>query len=143
MNQQEKQIQVYTRPVHNGAPTSLSTKELLSRIMEEGSTLVRKEVELARAELMADIKAETKVAKALGVGAVLGICGLNLALVTIVLALGLVMPLWLSGVIVTAVVLATAAIVALVGWKRRVRAPLDRTRKHLKEEVKWMKERLA
>jgi uncharacterized membrane protein YqjE len=123
--------------------SNLSTRELLARIVEESTTLVRKEVELARAELAADLKAEVKVAKALGAGAVLGLCGLNLALVTVVFALAEVMPGWLASLIVTLVVLGVAAIVALVGWRRRVRTPLEKTRKHLKEDVQWMKQRVV
>jgi Putative Actinobacterial Holin-X, holin superfamily III len=123
--------------------SNLSTKELLGRIVEEGTALVRKEMELAKSELLADVKAEVRVVKALGAGAILGLCGLNLALVTVVLALSLALPGWAAGLIVTAVVLAAAGIVAAVGWRRRVRTPLERTRKHLKEDVKWMKERVV
>jgi uncharacterized protein YciW len=36
-----------------------------------------------------------------------------------------------------------AAIVAYVSWQRRVTAPLALTRKTLKEDVQWAKERLA
>jgi hypothetical protein len=129
--------------VADGSATDLSTKELLGQILAEASTLVRKEMELARTELAADLKTEVTMAKALGVGAVLGLCGLNLALVTAVLALALVMPGWAAGLIVTGVVLAAAAVVAAVGWGRRVRKPLERTRKHLEEDVKWMKERVV
>jgi len=123
--------------------TNLSTKELLGNILAEATTLVRKEMELARTELAADLRAEVATAKALGAGVILGLCGLNLALVTVVLALALVMPGWLSGLIVMGVVLAAAAIVAGLGWRRRVRNPLQRTRKHLKEDVQWMKERVV
>ena len=126
-----------------GNAADLSTKQLLGQILAEATTVVRKEVELARTELAADLKAEVTMAKALGVGAVLGLCGLSLALVTVVLALALVMPGWAAGLLVTGVVLAAAAIVAAVGWGRRVRKPLERTRKHLEEDVKWMKERVV
>jgi uncharacterized membrane protein YqjE len=124
-------------------PDGMSTKDLLGRIATEATELARKEVELARAELMADLKAEAKVATAIGVGAGLAYCGINLALVTVVLALSLLMPGWAAGLIVTGVTLAVAAVVALVGWRKRVRNPLERTRRHLKEDVKWMKERIA
>jgi hypothetical protein len=120
----------------DGMATNLSTKELLGRIVEESKALVRNEIELARAELMADLKAEARVAKGLGAGAILGLCGLNLALVT-------VLPAWAAGLIVMGVVLAVAGIVAAVAWSRRVRTPLERTRKHLKDDARWMKEKLV
>jgi uncharacterized membrane protein YqjE len=143
MNRTEGEPQVLPVAAAEGRATDLSTKDLLGEILAEATTLVRKEVELARTELAADLKAEIQMAKALGVGAVLGLCGLNLALVTVVLVLALVMPGWAAGLVVTGVVLAAAAVVAAVGWGRRVRKPLERTRKHLEEDVKWMKERVV
>ena len=144
MNSEDDQIIVpMSMARHDGEPGALSNKELLARIMAEGSTLVRKEIELARAEVIADLKAEARVATALGAGAIMGLCGLTLALVTIILALALVMPGWAAGLIVTAAVLIGAGVTAAVGWSRRVRAPLERTRKHLKNDVQFMKERLV
>jgi hypothetical protein len=142
MNSQDDQIIVpTTRP--DGEPTALSNRELLARILTEASTLVREEIELARAELIADLKSEARVATALGTGAILALCGLNLALVTVVLALSLVLPGWAAGLIMTGLVLTAAGVIAAVGWRRRVRAPLERTRKHLKEDVRFVKERLV
>ena len=40
------------------ATQSLSTRQLLSQLIETGSLLVAKEVELARAEMKADVKRE-------------------------------------------------------------------------------------
>src|SRR4051812_20585817 len=125
------------------SPEALSTKDLLAGIVGEATALVRKEVELARAELVADLRAEATTATMLGVGGVLGLCGLTLVFVTIAFALASVLPGWAASLIVTGAVLAAAGIVALVGWKRRVRSPLARTRKHLKEDVRWMKERVV
>jgi uncharacterized membrane protein YqjE len=121
----------------------LSTKELLGRIVAEGTALVRTEMELARTELASDLRAEVRAAKVLGAGAVLGLCGVTMVLVTATLALATVLPAWLAGVIVTAAVLVAAGVVATVGWKRRVRQPLARTRRHIKEDVKWMKRRVV
>jgi hypothetical protein len=142
MNRQEEQ-DIATVVAGDDAPSNISTKELIGRIVSEGGALVKKEIELAKAELIADVKAEATMAKTLGAGAVLGLCGLALALVTVVLALSLVMAGWAAGLVVTGVVLAAAAIVAVIGWRRRVKQPLERTRRNLKEDAKWMKERLA
>jgi uncharacterized membrane protein YqjE len=133
------------RTAMDQGPTNISTRELIGRIVSEGVALVKKEIELAKVELKADIKADVKTAKALGVGAVLGLCALNMALVAAVLALAPMVPIpaWATALIATGVILAAAAIVGLLGWQTRVKQPLERTRRHLKEDAKWMKERLA
>ncbi len=122
---------------------SLSTRELLSRVLAESRVLLRKEIALAKAEVSADLKSEARMAKALGAGALLGLCGLTLAFVTVILVLAAVMPAWLASLIVTLLVLATAGIVAGIGWGKRVRSPLELTRRHLRDDMHWMKERLA
>lgn len=137
----ERNIATGTAGDHQAA--NISTKELIGRIVSEGGALVKKEIELAKVELVADVKAEASMAKALGAGAVLALCGLNLALVTVILALSAVIPAWGAGLLVTGIVLVAAAIVSAVGWRKRVKQPLERTRRHLKEDAKWMKERLA
>jgi VIT1/CCC1 family predicted Fe2+/Mn2+ transporter len=125
----------------------MSNRELLGRILTESTELVRREVELAKAELMADLGAEARVARSVGVGAVLGLVGLNLLVIGGVLALvpllSGTLPPWAVSLILGGIILAVAGIVAAVGWRRRVREPLRRTRKHLQEDVSFMKERLA
>ena len=108
--------------------SALSTGQLIAQIAQEGSALVKKEIELARAELTADVRREIGMAKAFGVGAIAAFCGLNMVFVTIALALSMVMAPWAAGLIVTGVLLLVAGILALLGWKRRVKNPLERTK---------------
>ena len=68
---------------------SLSTLELVRRLLQTGSLLIKKEVELARAELKADLQAQLLMAKRLAVAAVLALLGINLLLVAVVFALAL------------------------------------------------------
>jgi putative superfamily III holin-X len=85
------------------------------------------------------------MASGLGVAGVCALCTLNLLLVAIVFGLreGEVMSGWLAALVVAAVVLAIGTIAGLVGWKRRVRQPLDATRRSVEDNVRWAKERLA
>jgi hypothetical protein len=53
------------------------------------------------------------------------------------------MPGWLAALIVGGILLAIGAIVGYVSWTRRVTTPLALTRKTLKEDLRWAKERLA
>lgn len=125
------------------SPEGLSTKELFARIAAETGQLVRKEVAFARAEVSADLRSELAVAKAVGVGVILALCAVNLLFVTLVLALAEVMAAWGAGLLVSGLLLLVTGTLVGVAWRRRVRSPFERTRRHLKEDVRWMKERLA
>jgi hypothetical protein len=122
---------------------SLSTRQLLTRLLETVSLLVTKEVELARAELKADLKAELDMVKLLVAAGMVAVFGVNLLLVSAVFALTAWMPGWLAALGVAALLLAIGALLALFGWTRRVSAPMAVTRKTVKEDVQWAKERLA
>jgi uncharacterized membrane protein YqjE len=123
--------------------TGLSTAELIKEITHQVGELARAQIQLATTELRADIKSEVKMAAGLGVSALAALTAVNLLLVTIVFALSAVMPGWAAGLIVTGVMALVAAIAGVVGWKKRVRHPLERTRHELEEDVRWTKERLA
>ena len=123
----------------------MGTKDLITEVASKASALARKEVELAKAELRTDLRAEVKMASGLGAAGVCAIWGVELLLVAIVLGLmeGGVLPGWAAALVVAAVVLAIGAGVGLWGWSRRVRKPLDTTRRSLEENVRWVKERIA
>src|SRR5207249_3570952 len=122
---------------------SLSTRQLLTRLLETISLLVKKEVELARAELKADLRAELDMVKLLVAAGVVAVFGVTMLLVSAVFALTIWMPGWLAALGVAVLLLAIGGLLALVGWKRRVGAPLAVTRKTVKEDMQWAKERLA
>jgi uncharacterized membrane protein YqjE len=127
-------------PVNSRA---LSTLDLLGRILDAASQLVTKEIELARAELRADIEAEIASVKMIAVAAVGALLGVNLLLVAAVFALALWIPGWLAALGLAAVLLLVSLVVGLVGWRRRVSAPLAVTRQTVKEDLQWAKQRLA
>jgi ABC-type multidrug transport system fused ATPase/permease subunit len=122
---------------------SLSTRQLLTRLLETVSLLVTKEVELARAEIRADIKAELSMVALLIAAGVVAVFAVNMLLVSAVFALTVWIPGWLAALALAGVLLAVGAVLALVGWQRRVSTPMAVTRKIVKEEVQWAKERLA
>lgn len=121
----------------------LSTVELVKSITSEMGHLVRKQVELAKTEVKADLKAEAKVLGGLGIAALAALVTLNLVFVAAVLALGQAMPGWAAALVVAAVTALASAVVASVAWRKRVRSPLARTGRTLREDFQWTKERLA
>ena len=136
-----------TRPTNHSPEDieaqSLSTRQLLGRIVELISQLVSKEVELARAEIKADIGAELDMVKLLVAAGVVAVFGVTMLLVSSVFALTIWIPGWLAALGVAVLLLAIGGVLALVGWKRGVSAPLAVTRKTVKEDVQWARERLA
>jgi ABC-type uncharacterized transport system permease subunit len=115
----------------------------MGEIRDQVTLLVRKQLDLAKAELRSDIKSEAVMAGGLGVAAVLGIVTLTMLFVTATFALGLVLPGWAAALIVTGFALLLTGAATLFAWSRRVRAPLKRTRETLKEDLRWTKQRLA
>jgi hypothetical protein len=122
---------------------TLSNRQLISEITAKASLLVRKKVDLAKAEIRADLQAQVGMAKAFGLAAIMALLGLNLLVVAVVLALATTMPGWAAALIIAGVVLAGSAVMGYIGWRRLVTNPLALTRQTLKEDMQWVKERLA
>jgi membrane protein len=122
---------------------ALPTRELLGEIVEKAGLLARKEVELAKTELRADLTSQLGMAKGLGVAGLASLLGVNLLLVAVVIALAPLVTPWLGALILGGLLVVGGGIVAYVSWNRRVSSPLALTRKSLKEDVQWAKEHLA
>jgi hypothetical protein len=54
-----------------------------------------------------------------------------------------VVPGWAAALIVAGAVAIIGAIAGLWGWARRVRQPLDTTRRSIQENVRWAKGQVA
>jgi uncharacterized membrane protein YqjE len=123
----------------------MGTKDLVTEVARKATALAKKEVELAKAELKEDLRNEVKMAGGLGAAGLCAIWGVELLLVAVVLGLvqAGVLPGWAAALVVAAVVFAIGAGVGLWGWSRRVKKPLDTTRRSLQEDVRWAKERIA
>jgi Putative Actinobacterial Holin-X, holin superfamily III len=147
-NHRAKGGTVEEKPMTTSTSGTLNTRELsnralISEITGKASLLAKKEIELAKAEIRADLHAQLGMVKALGIAALAALFGVNMLLVAGVLALGLKLPSWLAALIVGGTLLLVAAILGYIGWKRMVTNPLALTRQTLKEDVQWVKERLA
>jgi uncharacterized membrane protein YqjE len=116
------------------------TKDLLSNVSE----LVRRELDLAKAEL-------AEKARTLGLGIGLAAAGAVLLLVTLgaltataIISLATAMDTWLAALIVTIAVGVIGTIVLLAGIKtlRRGTPPVpDQTVESVKEDIAWVKTR--
>ena len=99
-------------------PDERPVADLIKELSEQTSTLVRKEMELARAEL-------TEKGKRAGVGAGLfggsgavALYGLGALIAAAILLLGTAMEPWIAALIVAVVLFAIAGVLALTGKKQ-------------------------
>src|SRR3954468_1427601 len=121
----------------------MTNRALIGHVIDSATDLAKKEIELAKSELRADLKKELGMVKGLSVAGLCALWAVGLMLVACALALGTVLPEWAAALIVAGVVLAVGTIAGLVGWGKRVKQPLEATRRTLKEDALWAKERLA
>lgn len=92
-----------------------STADLISQASSQLSTLVRDELALARAELVAKGRRAGVAGGLFGTAALLVLYGVGLLVALVVVLLALVWPLWLSVLVTLAVILVAAGCAALAG----------------------------
>ena len=100
---------------HTDHQTDASMGELVSRLSEEMSSLVRGELELARLELTEKVKHTGKGAGAFGAAGLVALYGLGALIATAILALAYVMDAWLAALLVGVALLIVAGAMALFG----------------------------
>ncbi len=95
-----------------------STGELVSRLSNEVSQLVRDELRLAQAEMRGKAKKAGIGAGMFGAAGLLALYGGGVLITTAILALALAVDAWLAALIVGVVLLAAAGVAALLGKQR-------------------------
>jgi uncharacterized membrane protein YqjE len=113
-------------------------------IAEDLRDLLQSEVGLAKAEVREQINLVVRSAIWGGIAAVAALLTLGFAGLTGMYALDLVLPLWLSALIVTAVLLTIAAIAGLMVKARikQLSVVPKRTVHSIREDVAWAKRQL-
>jgi MFS family permease len=101
-----------------GDLSTASTGELVQRLSAQLSELVRRELDLARTELAAKGKRAGSGAGLAGAGGVVALYGVGALIAAGIAGLATVVPVWLSALIVGAVLLLVAGVLALVGRGR-------------------------
>ena len=129
---------------HNGAPVDASVGELVKQLSEQTSRLAHQEVELAKAELVAEGKRiETGLGLFGGAGAI-GFYALGVLVAAAVLGLATAVTAWVSALIIAAVLGVIAGLLALHGKsKMKVATPAsEQITESVTEDVKWWKSRI-
>ncbi len=121
-----------------------SMGELVQRLANETSELVRKEVELAKAEMTEKGKRAGLGAGMFGGAGIVGLLALGALTACFILALTTFLAAWLSALIVAVVYAAIAGVLALQGREKVKEAtpPVpEQTVESVKEDVEWAKTR--
>lgn len=95
-----------------------SVSELTKQLSDQATTLARKEVELAKAEMSLKAKRLGLGAGAFGAAGLIGALALGALTAAAILALAEAVDAWLSALIVAVVYAALAGVLALVGRSR-------------------------
>ncbi len=131
-----------TETVATTDASELSTAQLVSRMTEQTSELVRTEVQLAKAEIQATVKDVGKGAGLFGGAGVTALYGVGALIATAILGLATVVDAWLAALIVTIVLFAVAAVLALAGKKKVAQAPppVEATKRNVARDIAAVKE---
>ena len=127
---------------HNNNLREHGTGELLKELSEHTTTLVRQEIELAKAELGEKGKQAGLGAGMFGGAGLFGLFALAALTTCIIVALDSAMPLWLAALIVAVVYGAIGAVLALQGRNKVQQAgpPVpEQATESVKEDVQWAK----
>ena len=122
----------------------LSVPELMRQLSDQTATLVRQELELAKAELTAKGKRAGVGAGLFGAAAVFGLYAVGALTATVILVLSLAMKGWLAALIVTVVYGAIAGVLALAGKSnvsKGVPPVPEQTVETVREDVQVAKQR--
>jgi len=121
-----------------------SLGELFGKLSNETSTLIRQEMELARAELTEKGKEAGKGAGLFGGAGAVGLLGAGALTAGLILLLDLAIAAWLAAIIVGLIYVAVAAFLGLKG-RDRIQAATppvpEQTVDTVKEDVEWAKTR--
>jgi uncharacterized membrane protein YqjE len=118
--------------------------ELLKQLSEETTTLVRQELELAKAEVAQKGQQAGKGVGMFGGAGIVGFLSLAALTAALIMALDKAMPNWAAALIVAVVYGAIAGVLALQGRNRVKEAtpPVpQQTVESVKEDVQWAKTR--
>jgi uncharacterized membrane protein YqjE len=122
-----------------------SVPELMRQLSDQTATLVRQELELAKAELAVKGKRAGVGAGMFGAAGVFGLYALGALTATVILALSLAMKGWLAALIVTVVYGVIAGILALAGKSnvsKGVPPVPEQTVETVREDVQVAKQRV-
>lgn len=135
------------RPTESAAGGSTTTKarskspgQLVKEISEDFSSLIRKEIDLAKQELGASAAVKAKGAAIVAVGALFGLFALIFLLLGLRDGLDEFLWTWLADIVTALILLVIGGIAVLVA-RKKLATPIsaELTKQTVKEDIEWAK----
>jgi len=143
--QTQPEIDVRTGSSQVSSSNDASLGELIGRMSQDLSTLMRKELELAKLEIKEEVGKAGKGAGMIGGTAVAGLLGLTLLSFAAAWGLAEIMPTGFAFLIVGLIYAIVAGGLFIAGRNelKNVRPVPEQTAETLKEDVQWAKQQLS
>lgn len=121
-----------------------SLGQLFGELAQETGTLVRQEVQLAKAEMTGKANAALRDVGLIAVGGALAHAGLLVLLAALIAGLSTMLPVWLAALVVGLVVAGVGGAMAFkgLGALRRIDPVPERTVQTMKDNRAWAKEQI-
>lgn len=120
----------------------LGYKSLFGRVRSNVRTLIRKQLELPKQEIAEIVRANLNAAKFFGIAAAFALLAMIGLVVFVIALVAILLPWWLSALIVLLLFGLLAALFGYMGYKRlELRGP-TRSINSVKETIQWAKARL-
>ncbi len=132
------------QPAQPAGSSAESAGDLVRNLTEQVSRLIRDELKLAEYEMTRKARRLTRGAGMFGGSGLCALYGVGCLLAAAIIALALVIPAWLSALVIGVVLLAVAGVAALLGKSQLGRAapPLpEQATASVKADVAEIKER--
>jgi hypothetical protein len=113
---------------------------LFGQLFDEMNELVRKEVDLARAEIRSNVEDGVRMVKWFSIAGLCAGSAMTLLLIALVFALAEKVPGWAAALILAGILLAVGLIASLIAWRGRIRTVLAATQRSLKGNMQWKHE---
>jgi uncharacterized membrane protein YqjE len=117
-----------------------SAGQLIKQVTEDLSTLVRKEIELAKQELGDSVAEKAKGAVTIAIAAVMGVFALIFLLLALRDGLDEFLWTWIADLVTAGVLILIALVAALIA-RKKLQAPIrtELTKQTIKEDVEFAK----
>jgi len=127
-------------PYKGNGQTDKSAGQLMKEVTEDLSTLIRKEIELAKQELGSSISEKVKGGVVLAIVGTLAFFSLIFLLFAIRDGLDSFMWTWVADIVTAVILLAIGGLAALYA-KKKLATPIstELTKQTIKEDVEWAK----
>lgn len=127
----------------SGADTE-STRNILEDVLRDFSNILHAELRLARAEIKEEAKSFGMAGGMIAGGAICGLFAAAALTTCMIVALSIVLPLWLSALIISILFALVAGALFIQGRTRMRQAspPLAQTKHQVRSDYQWLKQQI-